>query len=129
MATAAKTYVVQDAEKSSNPKAARTPFPGTLAGLLDALDAARYRTAAGPPTVIVIEHNLDVIKTADWIIDMGPEGGSGGGTVVVTGSPEQDAASDKSYTGQFLTPLLARRLPAGGRAPAGYGGGTTAAPR
>ena len=58
-------------------------------------------------TVLVIEHNLDVIKTADWIVDMGPEGGSGGGMVVATGSPEAVAASDKSYTGQFLKPLLA----------------------
>jgi excinuclease ABC subunit A len=57
-------------------------------------------------TVIVIEHNLDVIKAADWIIDMGPEGGSGGGTVIVTGSPEDVAADDKSYTGQFLKKLL-----------------------
>jgi excinuclease ABC subunit A len=60
----------------------------------------------GGNTVIVIEHNLDVIKSADWIIDMGPEGGSGGGTVVATGAPEQVAANDKSYTGQFLKPLL-----------------------
>ncbi len=57
-------------------------------------------------TVLVIEHNLDVIKTADWLIDMGPEGGSGGGLVVATGSPEDVAASDKSYTGQFLKALL-----------------------
>ncbi len=53
-------------------------------------------------TVIVIEHNLDVIKTSDWIIDMGPEGGSGGGTVVATGTPEQVAAHPDSYTGEFL---------------------------
>jgi len=59
-------------------------------------------------TVLVIEHNLDVIKTADWIIDMGPEGGNGGGTVVATGTPEDVAANDKSYTGQFLKPLLIR---------------------
>jgi excinuclease ABC subunit A len=59
-------------------------------------------------TVLVIEHNLDVIKTADWIIDMGPEGGNGGGTVVATGTPEDVAANDKSYTGQFLKPLLAK---------------------
>jgi excinuclease ABC subunit A len=58
--------------------------------------------------VIVIEHNLDVIKSADWLIDMGPEGGSGGGAIVATGSPEQVAANDKSYTGQFLKPLLSR---------------------
>ena len=59
-------------------------------------------------TVLVIEHNLDVIKTADWLIDMGPEGGTGGGTVIATGSPEDVAANDKSYTGQFLKPLLAK---------------------
>jgi excinuclease ABC subunit A len=59
-------------------------------------------------TVIVIEHNLDVIKSADWLIDMGPEGGSGGGAIVATGSPEQVAANDKSYTGQFLKSLLSR---------------------
>ena len=57
-------------------------------------------------TVLVIEHNLDVIKTADWIIDMGPDGGSGGGTVVATGPPEQIAAAPDSHTGQFLGPLL-----------------------
>jgi excinuclease ABC subunit A len=58
-------------------------------------------------TVIVIEHNLDVIKTADWIIDMGPEGGSGGGKVVVTGTPEQVAQHATSHTARFLKPLLA----------------------
>jgi excinuclease ABC subunit A len=57
-------------------------------------------------TVIVIEHNLDVIKSADWVVDMGPEGGSGGGTVVATGTPEQVAAIPDSYTGQFLAGLL-----------------------
>jgi excinuclease ABC subunit A len=57
-------------------------------------------------TVLVIEHNLDVIKTADWVIDMGPEGGTGGGTIIATGSPEDVAANEKSYTGQFLKPLL-----------------------
>jgi excinuclease ABC subunit A len=59
-------------------------------------------------TVVVIEHNLDVIKTADWIIDMGPEGGSGGGTVVATGTPESVAEHPTSYTGQYLAPLLTR---------------------
>ena len=59
-------------------------------------------------TVLVIEHNLDVIKTADWLIDMGPEGGTAGGTIIATGSPEDVAANDKSYTGQFLKPLLAK---------------------
>ena len=57
-------------------------------------------------TVLVIEHNLDVIKTADWIIDLGPEGGDGGGTVVVTGAPETVADTPESYTGRFLAPLL-----------------------
>ncbi|CAN5773545.1 excinuclease ABC subunit UvrA [soil metagenome] len=57
-------------------------------------------------TVLVIEHNLDVIKTADWIIDMGPEGGSGGGRVVVEGTPETVADTPASYTGKFLRPLL-----------------------
>jgi excinuclease ABC subunit A len=57
-------------------------------------------------TVLVIEHNLDVIKTADWIVDLGPEGGSGGGTVVVEGTPEKVAKTADSYTGQFLAPLL-----------------------
>ena len=57
-------------------------------------------------TVIVIEHNLDVIKSADWLIDLGPEGGSGGGTVVAEGTPEQVAATKGSHTGEFLAPLL-----------------------
>jgi excinuclease ABC subunit A len=60
-------------------------------------------------TVIVIEHNLDVIKTADWVIDMGPEGGSGGGTVVATGTPEDIAAVPDSHTGRFLAGILGPR--------------------
>ncbi|WP_404813241.1 excinuclease ABC subunit UvrA [Janibacter indicus] len=59
-------------------------------------------------TVLVIEHNLDVIKCADWVVDMGPEGGSGGGTVVATGTPEQVASVPESFTGQFLAPVLAK---------------------
>jgi len=58
-------------------------------------------------TVLVIEHNLDVIKTADWLIDMGPEGGTGGGNVVATGTPEDIAAVEGSWTGQYLRPMLA----------------------
>jgi excinuclease ABC subunit A len=57
-------------------------------------------------TVIVIEHDLDVVKTADWIIDLGPEGGSGGGTIVAEGTPEHVAQVGESYTGKFLVPLL-----------------------
>ncbi|HXV02857.1 MAG TPA: ATP-binding cassette domain-containing protein, partial [Gaiellaceae bacterium] len=57
-------------------------------------------------TVLVIEHNLDVIKQADWIVDLGPEGGEGGGEVIATGTPEEIAAVDESYTGQFLRELL-----------------------
>ena len=60
-------------------------------------------------TVVVIEHNLDVIKTADWIIDLGPEGGDGGGELVAQGTPEDIAAEPRSYTGQFLKELLGRR--------------------
>ncbi|MBX3727081.1 MAG: excinuclease ABC subunit UvrA [Xanthomonadales bacterium] len=63
-------------------------------------------------TVVVIEHNLDVIKTADWIVDLGPEGGHRGGTLVATGTPEQVAASDASHTGRFLARLLAPPAPA-----------------
>jgi excinuclease ABC subunit A len=57
-------------------------------------------------TVLVIEHNLDVIKTADWLIDLGPEGGSGGGMVIAEGTPEQVAATKASHTGRFLAELL-----------------------
>ena len=60
----------------------------------------------GGNTVLVIEHNLDVIKTADYIVDLGPEGGSGGGTVVCEGTPEEVAAVENSYTGQFLKKIL-----------------------
>jgi len=56
--------------------------------------------------MIIIEHNLDVIKSADHIIDMGPEGGAGGGMVIAEGTPEQVAKSKKSYTGQFLQKML-----------------------
>ena len=59
-------------------------------------------------TVIVIEHNLDVIKRADYIIDLGPEGGSGGGTIVATGTPEEVAQNPNSFTGQYLKPVLER---------------------
>ena len=57
-------------------------------------------------TVVVIEHNLDVVKTADWVIDLGPEGGSGGGTIVAEGTPEEIAKNKDSYTGHYLASLL-----------------------
>jgi excinuclease ABC subunit A len=60
-------------------------------------------------TVLVIEHNLDVIKTADWIIDMGPEGGDGGGRIIAEGTPEDVAKVKGSYTGKFLGPLLKKK--------------------
>ena len=59
-------------------------------------------------SVVVIEHNLDVIKTADWILDLGPEGGVRGGEIVAEGTPEQVAANKRSYTGGYLKALLAR---------------------
>jgi excinuclease ABC subunit A len=57
---------------------------------------------------VVIEHNLDVIKTADWIIDLGPEGGVKGGEIVAEGTPEQVAKEPRSYTGHYLAPMLAK---------------------
>ncbi|ANG64763.1 excinuclease ABC subunit A [Marinobacterium aestuarii] len=60
-------------------------------------------------SIVVIEHNLDVIKTADWVIDLGPEGGTGGGQIIATGTPEQVAACEGSHTGRFLKPLLAKQ--------------------
>jgi excinuclease ABC subunit A len=80
-------------------------------------------------TVIVIEHNLDVIKNADWIIDMGPEGGSGGGTVIAEGTPEDVAEVEASHTGRFLKPILERTArtttrASGGKASKGTKGST-----
>jgi len=66
-------------------------------------------------TMVVIEHNLEVVKTADWIIDMGPEGGDGGGEVVAMGTPEAIARDKRSHTGQYLRATLARRLARGKR--------------
>ena len=74
-----------------------------IAQLLDVL----HRLRDDGNTIVVIEHNLDVIKTADWIVDLGPEGGSGGGEVIATGTPEQVAKIKKSYTGRFLQDSLA----------------------
>ena len=80
-----------------------------VAKLLEVL----HELADAGNTVVVIEHNLEVIKTADWIIDMGPEGGDGGGRIVAEGTPEQVAGVAESYTGQFLGELLKRRGRAG----------------
>ena len=71
--------------------------------LLDVL----HRLVEAGNTIIVIEHNLDVIKTADWIIDMGPEGGEAGGNILAQGTPEEIAQIQTSYTGQFLNRILA----------------------
>ena len=70
------------------------------------LDVLHRLTDAGN-TVIVVEHNLDVVKTADWIIDLGPEGGEAGGYIIAQGSPEVVAMCEQSYTGQYLRPVLA----------------------
>ena len=68
-----------------------------------------HRLAEGGNTVVVIEHNLDVIKTADYIIDMGPEGGNGGGTVVATGTPEEIVKKKESYTGLYIDRMLKKK--------------------
>ena len=70
-------------------------------------------------TMVVIEHNLDVIKTADWVIDLGPEGGAGGGELLVEGTPEQVAAEPRSHTGQHLARLLARHAEGDAQPPDG----------
>jgi excinuclease ABC subunit A len=75
-----------------------------ISRLLDVLQ----RLVDNGDTVLVIEHNLDVIKTADYIIDLGPEGGDKGGTVVATGTPEEVAEVPLSYTGKYLKPILER---------------------
>ena len=72
-----------------------------LIGVLD-------RLVEGGNTVVIIEHNLDIIKRADYIIDLGPEGGSEGGTIVATGTPEEVAENPASYTGRYLKPILER---------------------
>jgi excinuclease ABC subunit A len=73
---------------------------------IEQLLAVLHRLRDKGNTVVVIEHNLDVIKTADWIIDLGPEGGDGGGRIIATGTPEDVAANKASFTGEYLKPLL-----------------------
>ena len=84
------------------------PTTGLHADDVKKLLAVLQRLVDSGNTVLVIEHNLDVIKCADYLIDLGPEGGVGGGTVVATGTPEQVAAVPESYTGQYLKKMLAR---------------------
>ena len=106
-----RTFYVLD-EPTTGPALRRHPK------LLSVLE----RLVQAGNTVVVIEHNLDVIKTADWVIDLGPEGGHAGGEVVVAGTPEEVAAHPTSYTGAFLADVLEvrattrRRDPVGARA-------------
>jgi excinuclease ABC subunit A len=85
------------------------PTTGLHFADVEKLIAVLNRLVTSGNTVLVIEHNLDVIKTADWLIDMGPEGGDGGGKVIAIGTPEQVAAVPESYTGQYLRKVLDRR--------------------
>ena len=82
------------------------PTTGLHSYDVDKLIKILARLREGGNTVLVIEHNLDVIKTSDWIIDLGPEGGDKGGTLIACGSPEDVAAHPESYTGQFLKKVL-----------------------
>ena len=82
------------------------PTTGLHFADVDKLIEILRRLAEGGNTVVVIEHNLDVIKTADYIIDMGPEGGDGGGTVIAQGTPEEVAQIPESYTGQYVKKYL-----------------------
>ncbi|HBP63897.1 MAG TPA: excinuclease ABC subunit UvrA, partial [Desulfosporosinus sp.] len=82
------------------------PTTGLHTADIDKLLHVLHRLVEGGDTVLVIEHNLDVIKTADWLIDLGPEGGNRGGEVLITGTPEEVAAFPGSYTGQYLKRYL-----------------------
>jgi excinuclease ABC subunit A len=84
------------------------PTTGLHVDDIDRLLTVLHRLVDSGETVLVIEHNLDVIKTADYLIDLGPEGGSGGGTVIATGTPEDIVKTEESYTGHYLGPVLKR---------------------
>jgi excinuclease ABC subunit A len=85
------------------------PTTGLHFADIDRLLRVLHRLADGGNSVLVIEHNLDVIKSADWLIDIGPEGGHRGGRVVAEGTPEELADNGDSFTGQFLRPFLRSR--------------------
>ena len=82
------------------------PTTGLHFADIERLLGVLQRLADGGNTIIVIEHNLDVIKSADWVIDVGPEGGIGGGDVIFEGTPEDLANAPHSFTGQYLAPIL-----------------------
>ena len=82
------------------------PTTGLHSYDVDKLIKILVKLREGGNSVLVIEHNLDVIKTADYIVDLGPEGGNGGGTIVCEGTPEEVAKVEESYTGQFLKKVL-----------------------
>jgi excinuclease ABC subunit A len=85
------------------------PTTGLHFADISQLLAVLHRLRDEGNTVIVIEHNLDVIKTADWVVDLGPEGGDGGGRIIAVGTPEQIAANKASYTGHYLQATLGQR--------------------
>jgi excinuclease ABC subunit A len=82
------------------------PTTGLHFADIDLLLKVIHRLRDQGNTLVIIEHNLDVVKTADWIVDLGPEGGAGGGTIVATGTPEDVARNKASVTGKYLKPLL-----------------------
>ncbi len=82
------------------------PTTGLHFADIERLLGVLQRLTDGGNTIVVIEHNLDVIKSADWVIDVGPEGGNGGGAIVFEGTPEDIANADHSFTGQYLAPIL-----------------------
>ena len=84
------------------------PTTGLHMADVEKLNEVIQRLADAGNSLVIIEHNLDVIKTADYVIDMGPDGGDRGGTVVAEGTPEEVAKVENSYTGQFLKDILAR---------------------
>ena len=84
------------------------PTTGLHVADVDRLVQILHRLAEAGNTILVIEHNLDVIKTADWIVDLGPDGGDAGGQIVAEGTPEQIVKVKKSFTGQYLKPILER---------------------